>query len=437
MKQINKLLLSSVLVATFQLNALIIDESGSFELGGDLIDTGTDIITIQANNVALDLSGKIIAGGLNGITVKAGYSNIDIFNGFITQVAKSGVSVGENCMGVRIRNLGIAQCGGRSIEVLGTDANNQVKNVLIENVTTNACSTLVTSSQVILIKYADNVIMQNSAIVSSGNITNDIDVIKLDNAQNCLFRGVLQKNNFGASLCGVAIDDSMGCLFERTDVSMGLALSNSFTGFKILNESAENSFGFCRVITSSSLTADATGFEINEGSCENIFRECHVVGLEGESTYGFCVAGSGTPSNTINNLIVESSVVTCSARSGDAIGVFVSRADDSVIGKGRFAFQTAPSGIAAGILFESGTGGNNWHMLENRCIRNIGNGDANSYGVNIVTGSDNVFILNVASENGSTAANQFFGVPAGAVSSVTPATINTISAPWTNLGITA
>ncbi len=438
MKQIKKLFLLIIInsISVGMSNGFIINESGSFELGGDLLETGTDVITIQANNVSLDLNNKIITGGLNGITVKPGYGNIDISNGFITQVAGSGVSIGENCVGVRIRDLGIAQCGGRSVEVLGTDADNQAKNILIDNVTTNSCSTLVTSSQVILIKYADNVIMQNSAIIASGNATNDIDVIRFENAQNCLFRNVLQKNNFGASLCGVAIDDSMGCLFERTDVSMGLALSESFTGFRLINGSNENAFGFCRVLTSSSLVADAIGFEINGGSCENIFRECHVAALEGESVFGFCVAGSGTPSNTVNNVITECSVVTCSARSGNAVGLFVARADDSGVSKSRFAFLHARSGIAVGILFELTIGGNNWQVIENRCVRNIADSNADSYGINMISGSDNVFTLNIASENGSTAANQFAGVPAGSISLVTPATINTVTAPWTNLGIT-
>lgn len=436
MKYIKKSLLSAFLIVTFPLSAFIIDNPGNYNLGGDLVDTGTDIITIQANNVDLNLGGKLISGGLNGITVKPGFANIRIRNGFISQVSGSGISIGQNCIGVQISDVGIAQCGGRSIEVLGTDASNQVKNVLIDGVTTNACCTSITSSQVVLVQYANNVVMRNSAILLSGNASNDIEVVKIENSQECLFLSVLQKNNVGAALTGYNFDNAKTSFLADIGISTGLALSKSFTGIKLSNESSENGFGFCRVVSCTALAGDATGVEIQSGSHGNAFRDVNIAGLEGEAVYGFCVIGAGTPSNTVNNFVADSNIVNCVARSGNAIGFYVSRADNSAIGRSRFLAQSAPSGTAAGIMFASGTGGNNWTIVDNRMLRNIGSSDATSYGINIVTGTDNIFLINRSTDNGATAANQFAGVPAGAVSLVTPSTINTVSAPWTNIGVT-
>jgi hypothetical protein len=418
------------------LAAVIIDREGDFTLGGNYVIPGTDVITIQANNVDLNLNGKIVAGGLNGIKVKSGFSNIRIRNGFIAQVTNSGISIEDNCNAVEISDIGIAQCGGRAIEIVGTGPSALVKNVAIYDVTCNACCLSPLSSQVFLVQYGNNVVMRGSAILSSGNTTNAIDVVRFENSSDCLLQSVLLKSNFGAGLTGCTLDASDACFFANVDFSTGLALSQTFTGFKLTNSSSANGFSVCRVVSCTALAGDATGLEISEGSISNVFSEVNIGGIEGNSVYGFHISGVGTPSNTNNNLFGDCAVVSCKARSGDAIGFFVSRADDSAIGRSQFLGQRAPNGIAAGIRFASGTGGDNWSLIDNRIARNLGSSDANSYGMFMETGTSNIFVLNRAFDNGATAANQYSGVPAGSISLVNASSINTVSAPWTNIGIT-
>jgi len=433
---ISKLLLLSAFVFS-TVNALIIDQPGNFDLGGDLTETGTDAIIIQTSNVDLDLNGNIISGGQTGIKVKAGSANVRIRNGFVSNMVGSGISIEENVIGVQIFGVGIAQCGGRGIEILGTDTANQVRNVFVDSVTINACSTSVTSSQVVLMDFANNIVMRNSSILLSGNQFNDVEVVKIKDSQECLFMNLMQKNNIGRALVGFYFDNAKTSFLTDIGISSGLAMTSNFKGIQLSNEASENAFSFCRIVSCTSLAGDAIGVELHDGAHGNALRDVNIAGLNGESAYGFCCAGVGTPSNTSENYITDSNVANLFARSGNAIGVLIARADNSAVGRSRVIGQKAPNGVAAGIMFESGTGGNNWTVVDNRILRNVGSSDSNSFGINVATGSANTFLINRCNDNGSTAANQLAGVPAGAVSLVTPSTVNSATAPWTNIGVTS
>lgn len=110
-----------------KINALpkTISEPGFYYLGRDL-QTDSDGIIIDADNVTLDLMGHTITGAgkasgnnKSGISI-AGYSNVEVRNGTITEFASRGVSAtsGESN---RFVNLRIRQNGGIGIYTTGPD----------------------------------------------------------------------------------------------------------------------------------------------------------------------------------------------------------------------------------------------------------------------------------------------------------------------------
>ncbi len=75
---------------------IIIDQPGSYILGGNVVATGTvHGIKISASDVTLNLDGAVLDGahtGLVGITVIGVQSNLHIYNGTITRWSRSGIA---------------------------------------------------------------------------------------------------------------------------------------------------------------------------------------------------------------------------------------------------------------------------------------------------------------------------------------------------------
>jgi hypothetical protein len=421
------------------LYADVISSPGLYTFGTDRFNIGYsgDMISVQSNNVTLDLNTHVVGGSINGIVIESGVSGVVIENGFISSTAQAGILIKDNVTVVHIRHMGISQCGGPAIELAGTSTAAQVSNVIIDETSMLACSLSPTSSNVFSVDYGDNIIMRDSLITFCGNLSNDINLVKFSHTTDSAILNTSFSDSFGASLCGVHLDNSSHCAFALVRLFADLSTTGNFTGFLLTNTSVSNMFESCQILTCSSLASDAVGFQIEADSSKNILRGNNVISLEGNNTYGYYLKGTGTPSGTMHNAIVECTAATNLARVGDVYGVLISRADNSTIGKGRFSYNDAPNGKAVGIEFESGAGGNQWNMHENTIAQNSGNSDANSYGINVATGNSNVFIKNVASENGAIAANQLAGVSANSVTLASYDLINTITLPWTNIGITS
>jgi hypothetical protein len=82
--------------------------------------------------------------------------------------------------------------------------------------------------------------------------------------------------------------------------------------------------------------------------------------------------------------------------------------------------------------------GSFWNIIDCQFVRNFGNSSANSFGVNIVAGTNNLLTRTISFNNGFTVGNQLLGVPS-VTTPIAPATSNLAAAqgPWTNMAITS
>ena len=89
-----------------------IASSGVYELTNDIVYTGTatnTAITINANNVTLDLKDHVIRGGTMGIHVLSGVQNITIKNGTIRDMEMHGVFLYDASF-VELENVVVLEC---------------------------------------------------------------------------------------------------------------------------------------------------------------------------------------------------------------------------------------------------------------------------------------------------------------------------------------
>ena len=71
-----------LLVFSSRIACFVIDEPGEITLGGNIAESGV-VISIQSDNVILDLDNNMITSGTIGIQVNPGITNVLIKNGFI------------------------------------------------------------------------------------------------------------------------------------------------------------------------------------------------------------------------------------------------------------------------------------------------------------------------------------------------------------------
>ncbi|MCA9305534.1 MAG: right-handed parallel beta-helix repeat-containing protein [Phycisphaerales bacterium] len=107
---------------------IVIGSSGSYYITGNFsaLIAGQDAITINADDVTLDLNGFSIRnteiGFFNrGVVIASSAENVHILNGAIIGCDLEGVS-GPDSMGVSVSGLRVGDCGGNGI-YLGSDAN--------------------------------------------------------------------------------------------------------------------------------------------------------------------------------------------------------------------------------------------------------------------------------------------------------------------------
>ena len=109
-----------------------ITQPGSYYITGNLGPSGG--ITVDADNVTIDLMGFTIAGyssGVNHGVYIDGHKNVEIRNGTIRNYSDQGVwSLDSlNCRGIRVLNVRVLDCGGSGISLVGPG--NLVKNCTV------------------------------------------------------------------------------------------------------------------------------------------------------------------------------------------------------------------------------------------------------------------------------------------------------------------
>lgn len=463
-------------------HTIVIDQPGFISLGNDINEPGFDFFQITVSNVILDLNEHVISNGDSGVIVDPDLSNIIIRNGTITNQANHGILIGQNCStirlenltisscgqngvkaesgvvgtfitdsfltditqaaisikedteNIRVKNLTINYCGGPAVELIGSSTGNRVRDVLLEEITTLSCSLSSTYSHVFYIQYGENITLNSIGITNGGNELCDVRLIELENCERCNVKNVRASGNSGGSLRGISLINTQSSIFQFCNVLNNEALTGKFKGFDLTSGSINNFFENCCIFTSSSSNDSAYGFDICQLSKENMFKECNVAALKGVNVYGFDITGSSVALEF--NILEHCQVTRCLATTENVIGYHIGNADKGTLSCCVASYNNAPSGVAVGLLMRDGDGGNLWTTNECKFVRNIGDSDANSFGIKIETGIGNIFSRNFAFDNGNTAANQMYGVPAGSVTQLNPSNLNTADSPWANIVVT-
>lgn len=458
----------------------LIDQPGTYNLGIDIVEIGTNVVQITASNVTLDLGGHTLAGGINGIVINPGLSFVTIKNGKIASITNDGISIGQscaniildgltivqcghnaitansglngsfmtnniigfsgsaglsvatNCSSIRVKELKISSCSGPAIELLGTSSVSEVKNSFFENITTVSCALSATFTHVIHVENGDNIIFANLGIFSSGNNSTETKLIEFSQSSQCNIRGALLSANSAGSLIGVSLKQTESMVIKEVSVINSCATFGDLTGFLLSNTANNNLFSVCNVGTSSATFGHARGFNLTNASDGLVFDTCGVIGLIAADVTGFDFHYDTTG---LFNLLTDCTVLRNLALTGTVVAYSINNAHNGTIRDSIGSYNVALSGIAVGLLF-TGTGGDNWQLNNDRFIHNVGVDDANSYGIFVESGADNLFIKNIAFDNGTTAANQMSGVPVGSVTQLDPTNINTATSAWTNIVVT-
>ena len=114
--------------------------SGRYILKTSATSTGDPAITINNDNVEIDLGGHNLDGASAdevGIKINAGFSNITIKNGGISNFTKKAIEAEDNnnC-NIRIENIHITDCNATGISFLGSDGGEN-KGIIIKDCTIN------------------------------------------------------------------------------------------------------------------------------------------------------------------------------------------------------------------------------------------------------------------------------------------------------------
>lgn len=414
----------------------IIDFSGKFTLGFDLLETGTDAIIIQANNVVLDLDDHIVSSDNNGIVVKAGTSGVVVFNGFVAGTPGTAILIEENCRSILFQGVSVSQCAGPGIELLGTSTADTIFNAGFRNITLNALALSPATTNVINMQFCNNILFDGLILNGCGTSLNNLTLMNAHNSRVITCDSAIMTNNKGANLIGVDLSTTSSSIFRDVNLYSNEADGGILTGFCLTTSSQENVFSLCNIFSSSVTDGDAVGFLIEDASAKNIFSECRVSGMVANNVTGFRLTGNTDPSDVVQNLFNQCAALDNFALTGTVIGYDINNADDGSIIESFAADNRAPQGLAAGLRFTMSGGGTRWNINGNRFTRNIGLSDADSFGVLLLTGTENLFIQNVAFANGDTPGNQLFGVYSGSVTEVDVTNLNSVMAPWTNMAIT-
>ena len=394
--------------------SFVIDQSGKYVFGDDLIEFGTDVLVIDADDVIIDLNQHRVAGGTNGVVIASGRRNIQILNGFVENLSISGLSIHDTCSAVLIQNIEFSNCESRAIELLGTDTGG-ISDVFFDNIFIDNCGIGLSSDAVIHMEGCSNVVIDSGKLMNSGAVSNDIVLFRLQDSLGCESKEFSMINNQGASLVGIDVINSSNCQFSNCSLINSYAIGSpgNFTGVRVTGtQQIANIFSEC-LILSNTCDNEFIGFDIQENSEGNIVNKSKVHDNLGENVaVAFRISGTGTPSSTVNILFDENSAVRNSAPSVNAVaaGFQIRRADNGVIQNSVASYQLAEQGEAYGILFESGLGGDKWLLSNNEVIGNTGSSDANSFGISFETGSDNILVDNLSCQNGDIMANQLSGI---------------------------
>ena len=264
-----------------------INESGMYYLSRNLLillQTGS-AITINANNVTLDLMGFTLnglsrfTGSAHGIWINAGKSGVEVRNGCITNFAGDGVHcLGDTCriIGLRVTNVGAAG--------ISENGQNQVISCFA-----SGCG--------------HEGIWSGGQSMLKGNTVNGNAMNGITAGDNCTVVGNSAYNN---TTKGISV--GQGALVQGNQVSVngtdGIATAKVAT---VIGNTAQGNYGrgistdsYCSVI------ANSAGYNVDKGIrtdfyCTIVQNSTSSVGTMGMEFGDFCLISNNSSWGSVNN----------------------------------------------------------------------------------------------------------------------------------------
>ena len=415
----------------------VISQPGLYKLGENVTYSPAvpnDIIfQITSSDVEFDLGDRFIAQdgasvqtGLIAIQVASGLSNVVIkssTNGSIQNIIGTGIQVLSSCSRIMIDNITVFACVDRGIDFVG-GLGTEITDSQIQNCKVIQCSSDSLASAAMSLIFCNNLLVRN-VILDSNGTSQAFSCIELDNSNGCNFDTITMSNNTSTlTWNGLFLNTITDCTFKNCLCENNSSVVSA-SGYA-LDSSSNVAMQNCSAIATS-CSGQVVDFRLS--SCTNInIDSCLVEGIvSGEGIGFFDLQSTGI---TFINCIARSNSGGTSmqgfATTGSSLSTFI---------KCLASDQTASGGFADGFGIATTAS----PFVQNcTATRNIGTPvGANSFGIFASGNTNQVFVHNIASRNGTVAANQFSGVAAGAVNNVLATAVNSAAiGPWTNLGIT-
>jgi hypothetical protein len=449
--------------------ALILDQPGHYTLGEDIIfspGVADSIISIQANDVTLDLGGwSVIQGNatanVDGITIAPGLQRVTVTNGRIRNITGRGIFVNTSTQPdlLEFSHLEFENCQTQGISFEGTSS---ASRCTISDCNFTNCLLPAGGSTILRLVCVSSVIRNITVNTKPGGglasgIRNLITIVALVNCiiENIHFSSfsstdalrifsvtglIIEANIFRNISCNgcVSIGSTFtffdqpsgtgltGCLFSNITLTNFILNSNTVTFFNINGATSENLFIGCAVEQAIASTGQAFGFRFT--SCTNqILIDCIASGIRASA--GNCTPFSLTSCTNCDLIRCYSLNNTTNGGGSSIAGFLIDTSIGCLLRDCIASTNTASAGLCRGFFFVGGSD----HLVDNNAAyRNTGS----TVAVGFTQGSaTNAFLRNVAIRNGTTLANQFaaFAVKQNNVQNIN--STNSLTQAWTNVGL--
>lgn len=330
---------------------LTISSSGNYCLSENILTLTPNVaITIDADDVTIDLNGFSISGGSTLLQTTTGHRNITISNGSLenaepngtadgyglfvngsTTVELNNVIISGNLVGVlfvdtngiKINSCNVLQNSGAGIVFSNSSSGVIQETLIVDNVFTSSFELpggLIESPNACLITSSSGLTFIETQFSHNSSTVGAFDVVLLESSSNCIFELCSASNNtsdgvgFKSSetqaiiwLESQADNNSDGFIITTSsreiELAQCMATNNSSNGFMITGTSFA-----CHVVECAAYGNSGNGFEVSQNSNNNILRRCSAIGNDNgfsvDATSSTVLFSNYTENNTQNYQVV-------------------------------------------------------------------------------------------------------------------------------------
>lgn len=295
---------------------LTINLPGVYRLAESINAVGTAVITINSNDVVLDLNGKVISGNTTGVFIGLGVSNIIVENGFILgSPFNDGINVAGGSSHLTFQDLEMRFFGSPMSAITIFDssvitiARCTLSDAIGDLITMVGCNKVIIqdSSMSNAVANAINLASVNNAKIENCTMDNVFNGLLMTGCTNCLIEDSSATNigQFGYSL----VSSTTNLLRNCTVLGLAGTAAAQVTGYSSLN-GVGNIFEKCVVdgvtITDATIQGLATGFILANGEqCSKIIgcqaTNCHTQPTGFAHSYGIYLRPSLSAIQTVTS----------------------------------------------------------------------------------------------------------------------------------------